>query len=51
LIPPHPYGAQQRVFLPRAALRSVEVLGVVGSPLKRRKGHAAPEQQIDLFGE
>ena len=51
VIPPHSYGAQQRVFLPRPALRSVEVLGVVGSPLKRHKEKAAPEAQIDLFGE
>ena len=50
VIPPHPYSAQQRVFLPRQALRAVEVLGVVGSPLKRRK-HAAPDAQIGLFGE
>jgi hypothetical protein len=27
------------------------VLGVVGSPLKRRKEKAAPEAQIGLFGE
>jgi hypothetical protein len=39
------------VFLPRPALRSAEVLGVVGSPLKRRKEKAAPEAQIGLFGE
>jgi hypothetical protein len=51
VIPPHPYSAQQRVFLPRAALGSVEVLGVVGSPLKRHQRKAAPEAQIDLFGE
>jgi hypothetical protein len=51
VIPPHPYSAQQRVFLPRAALRAVEVLGVVGSPLKRRKEKAVPEEQIGLFGE
>jgi hypothetical protein len=51
VIPPHPYSAQQRVFLPRAALRSVEVLGVVGSPLKRRKEKVVPETQIGLFGE
>jgi hypothetical protein len=51
VIPPHPYSAQQRVFLPRPALRLVEVLGVVGSPLKRHKEKATPEAQIDLFTE
>jgi hypothetical protein len=51
VVPPHPYSAHQRMFLPRAALHSVEVLGVIGSPLKRHKEQAAPEAQIDLFGE
>ena len=51
IIPPDPYSNQQRVFIPRAALRSVEVLGVVGSPLKKRKGKAVPQEQIGLFDE
>lgn len=51
VIPPDSYGNRQRVFIPRAALRSVEVLGVVGSPLTRRKAKAAPEEQIGLFEE
>jgi hypothetical protein len=49
MIPPDPNSNNQRIFVPRAALRSVEVLGVVGSPLKRRKTKAAPEGQIELF--
>jgi len=51
VIPPDPYGPQQRIFIPRAALRSVEVLGVVGSPLKKRKAKPAPKEQIGLFDE
>ena len=51
VVPPDPYGNQQRVFVPRAALRSVEVLGVVGSPLTKRKAKAAPKEQIRLFEE
>ncbi len=51
LIPPDPYSPQQRIFVPRAALRSVEVLGVVGSPLKKRKPKPAPKEQIGLFDE
>ena len=51
VIPPDPYSNQQRVFVPRMALRAVEVLGVVGSPLKRRKPKAAPKEQIGLFDE
>jgi Family of unknown function (DUF6982) len=50
-IPPDSYGNRQRVFVPRAALRSVEVLGVVGSPLTRRKAKAVPKEQIGLFEE
>jgi hypothetical protein len=51
VIPPDPYSNQQRVFVPRMALRAVAVLGVVGSPLKRRKPKATPEEQIGLFEE
>ena len=51
VIPPDPYSSHQRVFIPRAAVASVEVLGVVGSPLKKRKAKAAPKEQIGLFDE
>ena len=51
VIPPDPYSNQQRVFIPRTALRAVEVLGVVGSPLKKRRPAAAPKEQIGLFDE
>jgi hypothetical protein len=51
VIPPDPYSNQQRVFVPRTALRAVDVLGVVGSPLKRRKPKAVPKEQIGLFEE
>jgi hypothetical protein len=52
LIPPDPTFQNQRVFVPRAALTEVQVLGVVGSPLRRRK----PKQldtsdQIGLFDQ
>jgi len=51
VIPPDPYSNNQRVFVPRVALRSVEVLGVVGSPLRRRKPKPAAKEQIGLFDE
>jgi hypothetical protein len=51
LTPPDPFGNQQRIFVPRTSLRSVEVLGVVGSPLKKRKPKAVPKEQIGLFDE
>ena len=35
VIPPDPTFQNQRVFVPREALESVQVLGVIGSPLRR----------------
>jgi hypothetical protein len=49
--PPDPFGNQQRIFVPRTSLASVEVLGVVGSPLKKRKAKPAAKDQIGLFEE
>jgi len=44
--PPEPDSNNQRVFIPRSALRNIQVLGVVGSPLRagRRKAKTAPDQ-------
>ena len=47
VIPPD--GAQ-RVFIPRLALTGVQVLGVVGSPLRMKKKPAG-QRQIGLFEE
>jgi hypothetical protein len=47
IIPPD---STQRLFVPRAALLEVQVLGVVGSPLRTRKKPPAKEQ-IGLFEE
>jgi hypothetical protein len=49
ITPPDPFGNQQRVFVPRTSLVSVEVLGVVGSPLQKRKPKPAAKEQIGLF--
>jgi hypothetical protein len=49
ITPPDPFGNQQRIFVPRTSLISVEVLGVVGSPLKKRKAKPAAQDQIGLF--
>ena len=49
VIPPDAGGQVQRYFAPRGALQSVEVLGVVGSPLTRRKAKAGSKEQIGLF--
>ena len=51
IIPPDPYSNHQRLFIPRAALQAVEVLGVVGSSLRKRKPKAAAKEQIGLFEE
>jgi hypothetical protein len=50
-VPPDPSGPQQRIFVPRAALASAEVLGVVGSPLKKRKPQPVAGGQARLFDE
>jgi hypothetical protein len=49
IVPPDPYSNNQRLFLPRAALAELQVLGVVGSPLRRRKPKPVPKEQIGLF--
>jgi hypothetical protein len=51
IIPPDPLSNNQRYFVPRASLETLEVLGVVGSPLKKRKPKPAPKEQIGLFDE
>lgn len=52
IIPPDPTFQNQRIFVPRSALREVQVLGVVGSPLKRRPVKKPPEEgQLEMFGE
>ena len=50
-IPPDSFGNLQRIFAPRASLRSVEILGVVGSPLTKRKVQPVSKEQIGLFEE
>jgi hypothetical protein len=50
IVPPDPTFHNQRIFVPREALTSVEVLGVIGSPLRRRaKAEVDKEKQIELF--
>ena len=49
VIPPDPGFQNQRVFVPKAALSTVQVLGVVGSPLRMRKPKPAVKEQIEMF--
>lgn len=52
IIPPDPTFQNQRIFVPRQALMEVQVLGVVGSPLRRRQAKKAGEEgQLEMFGE
>ena len=49
VVPPDPGFQNQRVFVPRAALSGVQVLGVVGSPLRIRKTKPTPKEQLEMF--
>jgi hypothetical protein len=52
IIPPDPSFQNQRIFIPRVGLENVQVLGVIGSPLRRKKAPkpAEPEaDQLEMF--
>jgi hypothetical protein len=51
MTPPDGRGNTQRLFVPRAALRSLEVLGYVTAPSKRTAKDPANNAQPNLFGE
>lgn len=47
-VPPDPSYQYQRLFVPRAALSEINVLGVIGSPL-RRKAKPPLKDQLEMF--
>jgi hypothetical protein len=50
ITPPEPDANNQKIFVPRQALRNVQVLGVVGSPLRTKRKKAVPvADQPSLF--
>lgn len=51
ILPPDPPPGMQRLYIPRVALTEFEVLGVVGSPLKKPIGKkkTGPEEQLRMF--
>lgn len=49
VVPPDPGYQNQRLFIPKAALTLVQVLGVVGSPLRGGRRKTPPKDQIELF--
>jgi len=53
VIPPDPGFQNQRVFVPKAALSAIQVLGVVGSPLRIQKAKPVTKDQLqlDMFGK
>jgi hypothetical protein len=52
VVPPDPGFQNQRIFVPKAALARMEVLGVVGSPLRTpRKPKLTAKEQLEMFGK
>ncbi len=49
--PPDLRSNTQRIFVPRSALESLTVLGVIGATRRRRRGVPADTRQVQLFGE
>lgn len=49
ITPPEPDSNNQKLFVPREALKSVQVLGVVGSPLRTKRKKAPASDQPTLF--
>jgi hypothetical protein len=49
--PPDPYSNNQKIFIPRLAVREMTVLGVIGSPIHRARAKRRPpaKEQIELF--
>ena len=54
MIPPDPDSQNQRLFVPRAAISEIRVLGVVGGAKRRRTPRGKPgreEKQLRMFDE
>lgn len=51
ITPPNAAGNTQRVFVPRASLRSLTVLAVMGLKTARKPASKVPEGQPSLFGD
>jgi len=50
VIPPDPGFQNQRIFVPKAALSGVQVLGIVGSPLRKiAKTKPPSKEQLEMF--
>ena len=51
VVPPDPTFQNQRIFVPRAALADVQVLGVIGSALRRKPSKPVDKEkdQLEMF--
>ncbi|MFB3779417.1 MAG: hypothetical protein ACE141_17495 [Bryobacteraceae bacterium] len=49
VVPPNPSASNQRLFVPKAALREFLVLAVVGSPLRPGRRKPASKEQMEMF--
>lgn len=49
VVPPNPSSNNQKLFVPRSALREFQILGVIGSPLRPRKAKPVPKTQLEMF--
>jgi hypothetical protein len=47
--PPEPDSNNQKIFVPRQALRSIQILGIIGSPLRPKRAKRAPADHPTLF--
>jgi hypothetical protein len=49
LTPPDTRSNTQRIYLPRQAIQTLEVMGLIGAPGRRRAGAKPAERQPELF--
>jgi hypothetical protein len=49
LTPPDMRSNTQRIYVPRLAIQTLEVVGLIGAPARRRPAAAPPEEQPELF--
>jgi hypothetical protein len=49
LTPPDMRANTQRIYVPRQAIQSLEVISLIGAPARKRPGGVRPEEQPGLF--
>jgi hypothetical protein len=49
LTPPDTRSSTQRIYVPRQAIQSLEVVSLIGAPGRRRAEAAAREKELELF--